>query len=94
MLGAGKRNSRDGEKWLKKATAAAFYRVFSRLSRFSFPRDIGDFHVLQKRVVMSSKGFMKKIVLMKSLFAWAGFHQLEFLYDRDARIRENLRLLS
>lgn len=46
-----KRTRRDGETWLKKATAAAFYRVIRRLSRASIPPDTGDCRLMTRRVV-------------------------------------------
>src|SRR3989304_4158482 len=43
------RISRDGESWLKKATAYLFYRTLQRLSRVQVPEDTGDFRLLSRR---------------------------------------------
>ena len=80
-----KRRNRVGESWLKKTTAALFYKVFDHLSRFNFPRDTGDFRIIRKRVVSVLQIMNEKNRFMKGLFAWVGFHQVEFIYDRDAR---------
>ena len=47
-----KRIVREGESWLKKATASAFYRVMDKLSeRVKIPRDTGDFRLMSRRSV-------------------------------------------
>lgn len=46
-----RRRSRAGESWLKRASASAFYRLINRLSEVPIPRDVGDFRLLDRRVV-------------------------------------------
>ena len=46
----GTRSRRDGESWLKRTTAAAFYRVMNRLSATDIPADTGDFRLISSRV--------------------------------------------
>lgn len=45
------RNSRQGDSWFKRATAATFYRVINWVSRTSIPKDTGDFRLLSRRAV-------------------------------------------
>src|SRR5688500_17879390 len=47
----GTRVERDGEGWLKRATAHAFYRVIGWLSKTPIPRDTGDFRLLSPRAL-------------------------------------------
>src|SRR3546814_12060613 len=47
----GSRSSREGETWLKKATAHVFYRVMQRLSKTPIPTDTGDFRLLSPRAL-------------------------------------------
>src|SRR3546814_19207157 len=47
----GTRSSREGETWLKKATAHVFYRVMQRLSKTPIPTDTGDFRLLSPRAL-------------------------------------------
>ncbi len=82
-----KRRSREGENWVKKSTAFLFYKVFDSMSRFHVPHDTGDFRVLRKRVVVVLKTLNEHNLFMKGLFAWVGFKQVAFLYDRDARYK-------
>jgi polyisoprenyl-phosphate glycosyltransferase len=45
----GVRRSRDGETAFKKATAAGFYRLLSKLSPTPIPIDTGDFRLMSRR---------------------------------------------
>jgi len=81
----GRRKSRQGESFLKKKCANMFYRFFDRISKFDFPRDTGDFRVIRKRVVKALQNMKETNRFMKGLFAWVGYEQVAFLYDRDPR---------
>ena len=45
----GTRWARDGDGWMKRATAAVFYRLIGRLSKTPIPADTGDFRLLSPR---------------------------------------------
>ena len=81
-----KRTRRDGETWLKKATAAAFYRVIRRLSRVSIPPDTGDCRLMTRRVVEQLVRLREHHRFMKGLFAWGGFPSVAVEYRRDPRV--------
>ena len=82
----GTRLRRDSETWLKRATAAAFYRVMGRLSDTSIPRDTGDFRLISRRVLDALRQMRERQRFMKGLFAWVGFRQVSFPYEREARV--------
>ncbi|HHD63111.1 MAG TPA: glycosyltransferase [Desulfobulbaceae bacterium] len=84
-----KRRVRHGDTWFKKKCARLFYRLFDAFSRFSFPQDTGDFRVLRHRVVVALQRMDETNRFMKGLFAWVGYQQVEFLYDRDRRHQGN-----
>lgn len=81
-----KRTRRDGETWLKKATAAAFYRVISMVSRVSIPPDTGDCRLMTRRVVQQLVRLREHHRFMKGLFAWVGFPSVAVEYRRDPRV--------
>jgi glycosyltransferase involved in cell wall biosynthesis len=81
----GTRLEREGESWLKRFTAAAFYRVMDRLSSTAIPRDTGDFRLLSRRAVDALRGVRERHRFMKGLFAWVGFRQTALPYRREAR---------
>lgn len=79
------RVERRGESWLKRTTAAGFYRVIRRVSRVEIPRDTGDFRLLSRRAVLALRRFREHHRFMKGIFAWIGFTQKAVPYSRDAR---------
>lgn len=81
----GQRLQRDGETWLKKVTAAGFYRVMQRLSSTKIPADTGDFRLMSRRALDALHGLRERHRFMKGLFAWVGFRQVALPYRRDAR---------
>ena len=82
----GTRTRRDGESWIKRATAAMFYRVINRLSNTPIPADTGDFRLLSRRVLDALGQLRERQRFMKGLFAWVGFRQAALPYRRAPRV--------
>jgi glycosyltransferase involved in cell wall biosynthesis len=82
----GQRTARPGEGWLKRATAAAFYRVINLLSDTAIPRDTGDFRLMSRRVLDALRQMRERQRFMKGLFAWVGFRQIALPYEREPRM--------
>jgi glycosyltransferase involved in cell wall biosynthesis len=80
-----KRNSREGESFLKKFTSKMYYNILQNLTRIEIQKDTGDFRLLDRRVVEALKQFRESQRNTKAMFSWVGFHKKEILYDRDAR---------
>jgi len=80
-----RRSQRKGETWLKKTSAASFYRVIQRLSKVRIPQDTGDFRLLSRRAVEALNTLPEQHRFMKGLFAWIGYKQKAVYYDRDPR---------
>ena len=79
------RRARDGETWLKKATASLFYRLMQKLGRVHLPRNAGDFRLMSRRVVDAVLQLREQHRFMKGLFAWVGFPTKAVLYHRAPR---------
>ena len=62
-----------GDGWLKRATAAAFYRVMRNLGDVPLPENVGDFRLMSRRVVEAVQQLREHHRFMKGLFAWVGF---------------------
>lgn len=80
-----RRASRDGESWLKKASASWFYRLIGSIGEQPIPADVGDFRLLSRRAVTALQACPERTRFMKGLFAWVGFRQTTIDYERDAR---------
>ena len=79
------RLSRDGESWLKRASAHAFYRVINRMSDVDIPADTGDFRLLSRPVLEAIKTLPERRRFMKGIFAWVGFRTTSVHYHRESR---------
>lgn len=82
----GTRTRRDGESWLKRFTAAGFYRVMTRLSDTPIPRDTGDFRLMSRPVLDALRQLRERQRFMKGLFTWVGFRQVSLPYERAPRL--------
>jgi glycosyltransferase involved in cell wall biosynthesis len=81
------RRVRQGESWLKRLTAKAFYKVATKISPVPIPANTGDFRLLDRRVVDALKQLPERNRFMKGLFAWVGYKQTSILYDRPQRYK-------
>jgi polyisoprenyl-phosphate glycosyltransferase len=79
------RRARQGETWLKRTTAALFYRLMEDVGKVRMPRDTGDFRLMSRRVVEAVRAMREDHRFMKGLFAWVGFPSKAVLYERAPR---------
>lgn len=79
------RSRRKGETRFKLMTAAAFYRLITRITSISIPRDTGDFRLLDRSVVDTLVKMREHHRFMRGLSAWVGFRQEAVLYERQER---------
>ena len=81
----GTRIAREGEGWLKKSSAHAFYRVIQRLSKTPVPADTGDFRLLSPRALAALRQLRERHRFMKGLFGWIGYNSVAIPYQRGPR---------
>ncbi len=79
------RADRSADRLGKRLPARAFYAVHNRLSRVKIAMDVGDFRLLDRRVVDELKRLPESRRFMKGLFAWVGFPVEVLTYTRGAR---------
>jgi len=80
-----RRLSRDGEGAFKRWTAAAFYKLVNQLSSVDIPRDVGDFRLIDRRVLEAFRAMPEQNRFVRGMFAWLGFKQTEVAFHRPAR---------
>lgn len=68
-----KRVDRDTDRPIQKLTANYFYRLHNRISDIDIPADVGDFRLMDRKVVEALKTLPETRRFMKGLFAWVGF---------------------
>lgn len=80
-----RRLARRGESWLKRATAATFYRLMRRVGEVGLPENVGDFRLMSRKAVDAVCSLRERHRFMKGVFAWVGLPSKEVLYDRAPR---------
>ncbi len=80
-----RRKARAGESIFKRATAAAFYRIIRRLSSIDMPLDVGDFRLLDRKVVDALANMPEQDRYLRGMISWVGFQTAEVSFQRDQR---------
>lgn len=81
----GLRARRAGETTFKLWTAKAFYRLINRLSEIEIPLDVGDFRLLDRKVVDALLAMPERDRFLRGMISWIGFKQVAVIYDRAPR---------
>ena len=79
------RDVREGETWFKRKTAAWFYRGFNRISEVEVPLDVGDFRLVDRRVLDVFDRMRESNRFVRGMFSWIGLRQTGVLYRRKER---------
>jgi glycosyltransferase involved in cell wall biosynthesis len=80
-----KRLSREGESAFKRWTAGLFYRLLGRLTAIEIPSDVGDFRLINRRVLEAFQAMPERDRFVRGMFAWLGFRQTEIGFHRPPR---------
>ena len=84
-----KRKIRNGESFLKKSTAAIFYRLLNSITSISIPVDTGDFRIINRKVADELLKMNDRSKFLRGQIAWLGFKESYIEYERDARKNGN-----
>lgn len=81
-----KRTKRKGETFFKLLTAKIFYRLLKRITSVDIPMDVGDFRLIDRKIVDYLKMMPEQNKFLRGQIAWLGFHQTFVEYERDSRL--------
>lgn len=81
-----KREERQGESFMKKATAKWFYRVLNRITHIEIPLDTGDFRIIDRKVVDQLIQMPERHKFLRGQISWIGFNQTFVTYKREQRM--------
>ena len=81
-----KRKQRESDTALKRKSAAAFYWLHNKIAESSIEANVGDFRLLDRKVVEALKTLPERKLFMKGIFSWVGFSQAIVEYDRAPRV--------
>ena len=82
-----KRVDRSSDECIKKITASAFYKIYNYISELKLPENVGDFRLIDRKVIEVLKQFTERQRFMKGLFSFAGFNVECVEYSRPLRAR-------
>lgn len=80
-----KRIKRKGETFFKRFTAKLFYRVLKRITSVEIPTDVGDFRLIDRKIVDYLKMMPEQNKFLRGQIAWLGFRQTFVEFERDSR---------
>lgn len=80
---AQRRSRKDSS--FKRATAYAFYWVLDRMADIEIPRNVGDFRLMDAKVVAEVSRYREHDRFLRGIVAHVGFRQEALLFDRDPR---------
>jgi glycosyltransferase involved in cell wall biosynthesis len=69
----------------KRATAFLFYRLLTRLASIDIPRNVGDFRLMDRRVVDEVIRYREHDRFLRGIVSHVGFRQEAVQFDRDPR---------
>ncbi|HSS20911.1 MAG TPA: glycosyltransferase family 2 protein [Pyrinomonadaceae bacterium] len=81
----GMRSERAGETAFKLWTAKLFYRLINRLSKVQIPLDVGDFRLIDRRVIDVLLAMPERDRFLRGMVSWIGFRQIAVMYKRAER---------
>jgi polyisoprenyl-phosphate glycosyltransferase len=80
-----RRLSRAGESRFKRATAHLFYRMLGSMSSVGIPADVGDFRLIDRKVLDALRQMPEQDRFVRGMIAWLGFRQTEVTFHRLER---------
>ena len=81
-----RRLSRAGESRFKLATANLFYKFLGRISSVFIPPNVGDFRLINRKVLDALRQMPEQDRFVRGMIAWLGFRQTEVAFHRLERV--------
>jgi polyisoprenyl-phosphate glycosyltransferase len=79
------RKKRQDERWYKRTAKSVFYRTLARMADVQIPVEVGDFRLVDRRVVDLFGEMREHNPYVRGMFSWLGFRQTGVHYLRDER---------
>lgn len=82
-----RRSDRSTDGFLKRITADIFYDVYNKVADYPLPKNVGDFRLIDRKVLDILKTFPERTRFMKGLFSYPGFRIAYVDYIRPSRAK-------
>ena len=86
-----KRSDRTVDSLAKRVSASWFYRLHNKITDVPIPENVGDFRLMDRKVIDALKRLPEQQRFMKGLFAWVGFKTSTIEYVRQPRLAGNTK---
>jgi glycosyltransferase involved in cell wall biosynthesis len=84
-----KRRNRTADSYMKRHSAAMFYHLLNRISYTRIEENVGDFRLMDRKVVDVIRTLPEHQLFMKGVLSWAGFNTVVVEYERVRRVAGN-----
>lgn len=80
-----RRERREGESLFKRLSAHLFYRFLRRMTTVEIEQDVGDFKLLDRKVVAALRRMREQDRFVRGMVSWLGFRQTSIGFVRRGR---------
>ena len=81
-----KRRNRDVDSYLRRHSASIFYHVLNRIAYTRIEENVGDFRLMDRKVVDVIRSLPEHQLFMKGVLSWAGFNTVVVEFERPGRV--------
>lgn len=81
-----KRHDRSADSYMKRHAASMFYQVLNVIASTKIEENVGDFRLMDRKVVDIVRTLSEQQLFMKGMLSWAGFNTVIIEYDRAVRV--------
>ncbi|PMY42792.1 glycosyltransferase [Pseudomonas sp. GW456-L14] len=81
-----KRRRRTADSFLRRSSAALFYHLLNRIAYTRIEENVGDFRLMDRKVVDVIRTLPEHQLFMKGVLSWAGFTTVVVEYERAGRV--------
>ena len=80
-----KRVDRQSDSFVKRSSSSLFYKLIDKISDIKIPENVGDFRLMDRKVINALKQYPERSRFMKGIFASVGFNECVIEYTRPKR---------
>lgn len=81
-----KRRRRAADSYLRRCSATLFYHLLNRIAYTRIEENVGDFRLMDRKVVDVIRTLPEHQLFMKGVLSWAGFTTVVVEYERAERV--------
>jgi len=79
------RRRKRNDRFLKKYSAILYYKILYQFSETKIPRDVGDFRLIDRKVLNEINQMKERSRYLRGMVAWVGFKHTFVDFDRPER---------